>query len=161
MFWPKPLDTDLQAISQRLFSPSFLALPDNESTDPSLNFPSNYERFAAGELQKRADHTGFTKSGFLRQAIAAGWHFKSAEQIGEMGDSVGRERIAVVHGTGDGMIGFQHFQLLRAELGGEEGGATSKVWVGGGHVLVWEEETAVNEFLERRFENCERLGDEV
>jgi hypothetical protein len=34
----------------------------------------------------------------MLQAVAAGWHHKSAEQLKEIGDKVGRERIMVVHG---------------------------------------------------------------
>lgn len=34
----------------------------------------------------------------MLQAIAAGWHHKSAEQLKEIGDKVGRERIMVLHG---------------------------------------------------------------
>lgn len=59
-------------------------------------FETNYERFAAQELTKRMDKDGFQRKGFMMQAIAAGWHHKSAEQLKELGDKVGRERMYVL-----------------------------------------------------------------
>lgn len=44
----------------------------------------------------------------MLQAIAAGWHNKSPEQLKKLGDEVGRERIVVVHGEEDRMIGIIH-----------------------------------------------------
>jgi pimeloyl-ACP methyl ester carboxylesterase len=160
MFIPRDIDVQLQETGHRLFSDTFLAGPDLENKDQSeKNFPSNYERFAAGELQKRGDPVGFTKKGFILQAIAAGWHHKSAGQISEIGDETGRKRITVVHGTEDRMIDFKHFELLKEELGGEDSGCTFRTWNGKGHVLVWEVEEEFNEFMEKRFEECEKLGD--
>lgn len=155
MFVPKDIDDQLQEVGHRLFSETWLAEPDTEYADPSKNFPTNRDRFAAAEVQKRSDTAGFTRKGFTLQAIAAGWHFKSTAQIKEIGDVVGRQRICVVHGTGDRMIDFHHFGLLKEELG--EGG-DYKVWEGRGHVLVWEVEDEFNKFLEGRFEKCERMG---
>ena len=68
-------------------------------------FSTNYERFAAQELHKRLNKEEFQRKGFMLQAIAAGWHHKTKEQLKELGDKVGRERIMVIHGTGDKMIG--------------------------------------------------------
>lgn len=42
------------------------------------------------------DKDGFQRKGFMMQAIAAGWHHKSAEQLKELGDKVGRERMYVL-----------------------------------------------------------------
>ncbi|KAJ9607581.1 hypothetical protein H2200_007659 [Cladophialophora chaetospira] len=155
MFIPREIDVQLEEVGYRLFSEEWLALPDTEYADASKNFPTNRDRFAAGELQKRSDKAGFTKKGFTLQAITAGWHFKSAAQIKEIGDVVGRERICVVHGTGDRMIDFHHFGLLKKELGE---GVEYKVWEGKGHVLVWEVEDEFNACLEQRFEKCEEMG---
>ncbi|KIW82370.1 hypothetical protein Z517_05397 [Fonsecaea pedrosoi CBS 271.37] len=179
MFIPRDIDVQLDEIAHRLFSDEFLALPDTEyPDDPARNFPTNRDRFAAGELQKRMDRHGFTKKGFMLQAIAAGWHHKSAQQIRALGDAVGRSRIAVVHGTSDRMIDFHHFELLRAELSLEEekgktsGGddtdgsepssgpgssCTFKVWEGKGHVLVWEVEDEFNRFLQDHFDTCANI----
>ncbi len=43
----------------------------------------------------------------MLQAVAAGWYHKSKEQLKEIGDRVGRERIMVIHGTGDQMINVE------------------------------------------------------
>ncbi|OAP60992.1 hypothetical protein AYL99_05996 [Fonsecaea erecta] len=160
MFIPRDIDVQLDEIAHRLFSDNFLALPDTEH--PERNFPTNRDRFAAGELQKRMDKVGFTKKGFMLQAIAAGWHHKSASQIKTLGDVVGRPRIAVVHGTIDRMIDFKHFEMLRDELSteqdGPDGSCAFRVWEGKGHVLVWEVEDEFNQFLEDRFDTCASMA---
>lgn len=156
MFIPRDIDVQLDEIAHRLFSDDFLARPDIEQApDSGLNYPTNRDRFAAGELDKRLDKEGFTRKGFILQAIAAGWHHKSASQIARLGDEVGRERIAVLHGTGDRMITFHHAEMLKDQLGQ---GIEYKVWKGKGHVLMWEEEDEFNGFLEEFFARCDGLG---
>ncbi|KAI0014696.1 alpha/beta-hydrolase [Xylariomycetidae sp. FL0641] len=66
-------------------------------------FPSNYARCAAVELQKRA-RGDFGLQGFAMQCLAAMAHCKSAAQLAQMGDGIGRERILVLHGTADQMM---------------------------------------------------------
>ncbi|KAL2430373.1 hypothetical protein ABEF95_005904 [Exophiala dermatitidis] len=155
MFIPRDIDVQLEEVSHRLFSNQFLEGPDTEQTPESgLQYPSMRDRFCANELSKRMDKEGFTKKGFVLQAIAAGWHHKSPEQIKALADRVGRDRIALVHGTEDRMITFHHANLLRDELGP---GVTVRIWEGKGHVLLWEEEHTFNKFLEDFFERCERL----
>ena len=155
MFVPRAIDVQLQEIGHQLFSEEWLSQPDTENEDPKNNFPTNFDRFAAGELQKRSDKAGFTRKGFTLQAIAAGWHFKSVAQIKEIADKVGRGRIAVVHGTKDKMIDFHHFGLFQEGLGE---GVAYRVWEGKGHVLVWEVEAEFNHFLQGRFEECDKAG---
>lgn len=151
MFVPRDIDVQLDEISHRLFATDFLDAPDTEADEEYTggpeggNFPTNRDRYCAGEVDKRLDKEGFTRKGFMLQAIAAGWHHKSPQQIAEMGDRVGRGRIAVVHATGDRMITFQHGEMLREELGEE---VAWKVWEGGGHVLMWEREREYNAFVE-------------
>ncbi|KAI1383955.1 alpha/beta-hydrolase [Hypoxylon trugodes] len=124
MLLPKSLDRSVQYAARAIFPLDYLTSPDN-ATIPSpsvprckippggyLKFNSNYERFAAQEITKQHDKGGFTKSGFLLQLIAAGWHHKSPEQLKELGDKVGRERILVLHGTSDGMISTPHGRKL-------------------------------------------------
>lgn len=144
MFIPRDIDFQLMDISKRLFSHDFLALPDTEYDDPQLNFPTNWDRFAANEIVKRSDKEGFTRKGFMLQAIAAGWHFKTKEQLLLLKEKVGAERIAVLHGTIDRMITFRHFEILKEELGD---GPEYRVWQGRGHVLMWEEEDEFNAFV--------------
>ncbi|KAI7296923.1 hypothetical protein KC352_g72 [Hortaea werneckii] len=58
--------------------------------------------------------------------------------LSQLGDLVGRERIMVLHGTGDHMIDFVHAQMLLKELGGEEVGVTKSFHEGIGHVAPFE-----------------------
>jgi pimeloyl-ACP methyl ester carboxylesterase len=148
MFVPKSLDRAVTDSARMLFSPSWLAKPDDTilptSSTPNAvlppsghyqRFSTNYERFAAQELTKRLDTEGFPKKGFMLQAIAAGWHFKSPEQLRELGDRVGRERICVMHGTADNMISVPHGRKLIAMLEPGRG----EIREGVGHVFMLEE----------------------
>ena len=154
MFVPKDVDVQLEEIAHRLFSKEFLETPDTENEDPKLNFPTNRDRFAASELAKRQDKEGFTRKGFILQAIAAGWHHKSPEQLRQIVNEVGGARVCVLHGTGDRMITFRHFELFKEDIG-EESGVEFRVWKGRGHVLTWEEESSFNKAVE---EVIERTG---
>lgn len=154
MFIPKDIDVQLEEIAHRLFSREFLERPDTENEDPKLNFPTNRDRFAASELAKRQDKEGFTKKGFLLQAIAAGWHHKSKEQLQQIVREVGGQRICVMHGSGDRMITFRHFELFKEDMG-EDSGVEFLPWDGKGHVLMWEEEESFNKVME---EVIERTG---
>jgi pimeloyl-ACP methyl ester carboxylesterase len=145
MFVPRDIDVQLDETARRLMSSEFLALPDTDHPDPKLNYPTKRDRFAAGELQKRMDKDGFTRKGFILQAIAAGWHSKSPAQIKDIGDKVDRERICIMHCTGDRMITFHHYKLLEKELGE---GVEGKVWEGKGHALLWEVEDEFNKAVE-------------
>lgn len=138
------MDAQLTSIKPRLFSPAWLSAPD-----PDGIFPTNGDQFAAFELHKRLlpGATGFSRAGFVLQAIAAGWHAKSDEQLASIGAQVGRGRILVLHGTGDGMIpASPHLQNLvrglaagRAKAEGErDEEVRSVVWEGKGHVLLIE-----------------------
>ena len=159
MFIPRDIDVQLDEVSHRLFSAEFLEQPDTEADEPYTggpqggNFPTNRDRYVAGELEKRRDTEGYTRKGFMLQAIAAGWHYKSPGQIQELGERVGRERIAVCHGTGDRMITSGHAELLREELGE---GITWRTWEGRGHVLMWEEEEEFNQWVEGMVEKGEK-----
>jgi hypothetical protein len=127
-------------------------------------------------LNKRLDTVAFTKQGFMvrpltpssyasppnptnplpsqLQAIAAGWHHKSPEQLKEIGDKVGRERIMVVHGTRDNMITVPHGRKLIEWL--KPGVGVIKE--GTGHVFMIEEELWHNEMVEGQIEKVLKLG---
>ncbi len=152
---PSHIDTQLHQVAHQLLSNDFLALPDTEQEDPALNFPTNFERFAATELHKRSDKNGFTRTGFLLQVAAAGWHFKDAKAMMKLGDEVSRDRIAVLHGTKDRVIPIVHGELLRDELGE---GIKYRTWVGRGHTLMWEEEAAFNRLIQDFAEQCASVG---
>lgn len=156
MFIPANIDVQLRQIGDRLFSQAWLAKPDTEHEDPKMNFPTNRDRFAAAEMAKRQDKDGFTTKGFLLQAIAAGWHHKSKEQLKELVTRVGGNRICVMHGTDDRMITFRHFELFKEDMG-ETDGIEYQVWEGAGHVLAWEEERDSNAAIEKVFERTRSL----
>ncbi len=121
MLIPKSIDRSVSDTARQLFAADWLTAPDDTHL-PSAGthgvkgeygtFPTNYHRFVAQEMHKRLDPGKFGLKGFLLQLIAAGWHHKSAEQLAQMADAVGRERILVMHGTADGMISFPHGQKL-------------------------------------------------
>ena len=89
-------------------------------------------------MAKRRNVVGYTRRGFILQAIAANWHHKSAEQLQRLGDEVGRNRILVIHGSVDRMITPPHGELLVKELGGEAKGVTQHIVEGRGHGLPME-----------------------
>lgn len=130
---PKSLDVQVNDAKARLFSQRWLAEPDTEG-----GFPTNGDRFAAQEITKRQDVYGFTRRGFMLQAIAAGWHCKTAQQLEALGDAVGRERIQVLHGSADKMITAMHGEVLAEELGGEARGVKKVIMEGHCHVLQLE-----------------------
>ncbi|TGJ81721.1 hypothetical protein E0Z10_g7056 [Xylaria hypoxylon] len=126
MLLPKSLDRTVTYTASNIFPAEWLAKPDDailpDETVPRCRTPvggwpyrrfeSNYARFAAQEVTKQRDREGFTKPGFLLQVIAAGWHHKSAAQLREIGDKVGRQRILVIHGTEDRIISVPHGRKL-------------------------------------------------
>ncbi|GAB7357996.1 hypothetical protein MBLNU230_g0163t1 [Neophaeotheca triangularis] len=130
---PKPLDGQIAKVKADCYSAEWLERPD-ETESTVQPFPTNGDRFAAGEISKRQSPGVFTRQGFLCQLAAAGFHHKSAAQLEKLGDEVGRERILVFHGTRDRMIDFVHAEMLLSELGGEERGVVKSFHEGLGHV---------------------------
>lgn len=167
MFIPKTLDRSVSDAAHMLFSDAWLAGADDTalptSNTPNVvlppsgsyaRFATNYERFAAQELTKRLNLEEFQKKGFMMQAIAAGWHHKSAAQLKEIGDKVGRERILVMHGTKDNMISVPHgrnlIELLKP--------GTGVIREGTGHVFMLEETEWHNGMIEEMVAKAEKLG---
>ncbi|SZF06223.1 unnamed protein product [Blumeria hordei] len=164
MLIPKSLDRSVREASQSLFPDTWLAAPDNTAvptaTSPMVVFPpsgkygsfsTNYERFSAAEITKRSDIESFGRTGFILQLIAAGWHHKSPEQLKEIGDKVGRERIMVMHGTADKMISVHHGRKLIEFL--QPG--TGIIKEGTGHVFMVEECEYHNKMIEEMFQKGE------
>ena len=120
-------------------------------------FPTNGDSFAARELTKRRDTEGFTRKGFLCQIIAAAWHVKSKEQLKQIADQVGRDRILVVHGTIDNLITPPHAEMLVEGLGGEGSGVTKILFDGRGHYLPLEECEPLGKVLEAMIDKTETL----
>lgn len=158
MFVPRQIDVQLDGISDRLFSDEFLKLPDTEGDElygpGGPNFPTNRDRYCAGEMDKRLDTEGFPKKAFILQAIAAGWHHKTPAQIQEMRDRVGKGRVAVAHGKLDKMITYNHGELLKDEIGE---GVEWKSYDNRGHVLMWEEEADFNQWVSDFVQKCKSM----
>lgn len=154
---PKSIDQQLAEVKRNCYSLKWLAEPD-EAEYVKEPFPTNGDRFAAMEVKKRNTPEWFTRVGFLLQLIAAGWHHKSPQQLKELGDKIGRERIMVVHGTIDGMISFPHGEKLLELLGGEEGGVTKKFIEGQSHVTPIELRKDFNGWVEAMIEKTEGMN---
>jgi hypothetical protein len=154
---PKAIDLQIAHVKADCYSAEWLARPDE--TEPTVqSFPTNGDRFAAAELNKRSSPGAFTRQGFLCQLAAAGFHHKSAAQLKQLGDAVGRERILVFHGTADHMIDFVHAEMLLRELGGEEQGVTKSFHEGLGHVGPVEIRKEFNALILDRIEKTESMN---
>lgn len=167
MLLPKSLDRTIEYAASQIFAESFLGLPDSTETPtvstpkvkmpPNgeyLKFETNFHRFAAQEITKQMDKQAFTKKGFLLQLIAAGWHYKSPEQLKDMADRIGRERILVLHGTEDDMISLPHGKKLIEYI---QPGAPHII-EGMGHAPVMERTEWLAKTLEERFALGEKLN---
>ncbi|CAL3970023.1 unnamed protein product [Diplocarpon coronariae] len=166
MFIPKTLDRSVSDSAHMLFSDAWLdkvddaVLPTSKTPNVELppsgayaRFATNYERFAAQELNKRLNAPEFQKKGFMLQAIAAGWHYKSASQLSEIGDKVGRNRILVIHGTKDNMITVPLGRKLIDQL--KPG--MSEIKEGIGHVFMLEETEWLHAKIEELVRKVEAL----
>jgi pimeloyl-ACP methyl ester carboxylesterase len=175
MFIPKSIDRAVQDAAFNLFPDTFLDAPEQirlpTKESPNVEPPpvaggwatgygawsTNFERFAATELTKRADKEAFTRKGFILQAIAAGWHNVSTERLKTLGDTVGRERIMVIHGTEDRMLTFPHGETLARELELREKGGEVHFLEGSGHVLMIEKNEWHDGVLAGLWERTENL----
>ncbi|TEA14067.1 putative aminoacrylate hydrolase RutD [Colletotrichum sidae] len=168
MFVPKTVDRSIQDTSLKLFPAEWLMAPDDAAELPDdntykcapadggkgyLRFENNYQRFQAQELIKRNTPGLFSIRGFLSQLVGAGWHHKSPAQLKQLGDAVGRERIAVIHGTGDVMIDVHHGRLLAEHL---KPGVV-EVIEGMGHAPIMDRVVWMNKWLEERIATVEKL----
>ncbi|KAK3113489.1 hypothetical protein LTR53_009167 [Teratosphaeriaceae sp. CCFEE 6253] len=156
LMWPKALDVQITKVKADCYSATWLKSPD-ETEAIVQPFPTNGDRFAAGELTKRTTPGAFTRQGFLCQLLAAGFHSKSAAQLAHLADGVGRERILVLHGTEDHMLDFVHGEMLLAELGGEKRGVTKSFHEGMGHVAPFERRKEFKRIVVERIDKTERM----
>ncbi|KAF2139749.1 uncharacterized protein K452DRAFT_275235 [Aplosporella prunicola CBS 121167] len=160
LFIPRSIDSQLAHVKHNLYSAAWLDKPDE--LEPTVQaFPTNGDRFAAAEVSKRQHPELFNKTGFMAQAVAAGWHFKSPLQLKELADKVGRHRIMVVHGSEDRMITFPHAKVLveGLEMMGVPDGEVEKHFMDGqGHVIPIEMRKDFNGWLEALFAKGEILN---
>lgn len=92
LFMPKSLAKQIESVKHNLYTDEWLMQPD--VLEPNVqSFPTNGDRFGANELWKRKHPEYFNKAGFLAQAIAAGWHNKSASDLKAMSEKIGKRRI--------------------------------------------------------------------
>ena len=136
-----------------MFAAAWLARPDDEG-----GAWTNGDRFIAQELHKRLDPYGFTRTGFLCQAVASYFHSKNAQQLGELTEKVGRNRIQVAHGALDKMITVPHASVLIRELGGAERGLTTHIFDDAGHVVVMEKRKEIRELIEALVDKTNRVA---
>jgi hypothetical protein len=129
LFLPKAIDLQIENVKKNLYTQSWLDSPD--TLEPvKQSFPTNGDRFAANEIWKRSHPEYFQKAGFILQAIAAGWHHKSPQQLQQVARTVGKKRIMVLHGTQDQMITFPHAVVLWRGLENGEGKTGKENWLG-------------------------------
>ena len=157
MFIPRSIDIQLKQARDRMFTKAYLEGPDiaEYTVKP---FPCGADRFDAGEVWKRSQPELFSRTGFLFQAVAAGWHHKSTEQLKEIAEKVGRHRICVIHGTEDKMITVPHAEVLSEELSrgaGAGNGVRKVIFDGQGHVIPIEKRARYNQLLEEVFNRGE------
>ncbi|KAM3415954.1 hypothetical protein BST61_g9444 [Cercospora zeina] len=156
---PKSLDNQVAKVKGDCYTTEWLAKPD-ETEFVVQAFPTNGDRFAAGELAKRLDAGAFTTAGFICQLYAAGFHHKSAAQLQKIGDEVDRRRILVLHGKQDKMLGFVHAEMLIEGLGGEGTGITMSIHENLGHVAPLEMRKEFNRIIAERIEKTEAMNRE-
>ncbi|KAH6858629.1 Alpha/Beta hydrolase protein [Alternaria alternata] len=129
LFIPKSLDAQIEGVKKNLYTQQWLDAPD--TLEPVVQaFPTNGDRFAANEIWKRSHPEYFGKAGFMLQAIAAGWHHKSPEQLQQIAKTVGKNRIMVIHGTKDRMLTFPLGVVLWRGLERGEGPTGKENWLG-------------------------------
>lgn len=167
---PKSQELSISETARQLFVDEWLSAPDEEDlpspkTTPKCGpavgspdgeyqlFSNNFQRFQAQELTKRRTPGFFHTGGFVCQILAAGWHHKSAEQLRDMADKVGRERILVLHGTRDLMITVSNGESLIKMI--EPG--VGLIVKGLGHAPVMERAKWFNNLLEERLVACAKL----
>ncbi|KFH44837.1 putative aminoacrylate hydrolase-like protein [Hapsidospora chrysogenum ATCC 11550] len=168
---PKSAEQGIVDTARKLFPVEWLEAPDaDDPPSPETTsgcgpapgdgkyrmFDSNFQRFQAQELTKKRQPGHFTRQGFLCQLVAAWWHRKTPEQLAAMADAVGRERMLVMHGTGDVMIKFSNGERLMDAI--KPG--TAMVIEGMGHVPVMERYKWCNEVLHERFQAWAQIQDE-
>jgi pimeloyl-ACP methyl ester carboxylesterase len=161
---PKSLEKDIQDTAKGCLPQEWLEQSDQAKVpDGSIpkcripeggykRFETNYERWAAQEMVK-SEKKHFTRQGFWMQALAAGKHNKRPEQLKEMADRIGRERIMVIHGDADKMMALELGKRLIQNLQP----AKSVIVEGMGHVPMYERIEWFHALLEEHFRNGERL----
>lgn len=127
-----------------------------EAVGAYRRFGSNFQRYQAEEMKKYYPPNVFSRQGLLCQLAAVVGHRKSASQLRDMADAVGRERILIVHGTQDRMIGANNGEkLIRMIKPG-----VGLIIDGMGHAPIMERAAWFNELMETRLAAWSQLDAE-
>ncbi|KAF2503396.1 alpha/beta hydrolase-like protein [Lophium mytilinum] len=165
LFIPRAIDVQLNNVKRNMYTAAWLEKPDDTEyvVEP---FPTNGDRFAAFEIAKRSNAAAFSRTGFLAQAIAAGWHYKSPAQLKSISEKLGKKRIMIVHGGSDRMIPFPHAKVLQLGLEGWDSLEAAKETeaeiethfpVDQSHVIPIEMRATFMEWVEGLVEKTEKL----
>ncbi|KAF9741881.1 hypothetical protein PMIN06_008006 [Paraphaeosphaeria minitans] len=147
LFIPKAIDVQIDNVKSNLYTEEWLDAPDTLE-HVVKSFPTNGDRFAANELWKRTHPDYFQKGGFILQAAAAWLHYKSPEDLHKMANTIGKNRIMVVHGTKDRMLTFPHGVVVWRGLEKGEGRTGKENWLGiEDEKDVWEEGEVEKHFI--------------
>src|SRR5690606_16400454 len=124
---PKSAEQGIIDTARKLFPVEWLEAPDaDDPPSPEATpgcgpatgdgkyrmFDSNFQPFQGRVLSKKRLPGPFARRVCLCQLLAAWWHRKTREQLAAMADAVGRERMLVMHGTGDVMIKVSNGERL-------------------------------------------------
>jgi len=121
-----------------------------EQPDELGLFPTNGDRWAAEIFLDK--HSSLPLSAPLLQAPAVVWHQMTRERLEEVGRTVGRKRILVVHGAVDNVLPLKGARELVQGLGRDAEDGTEVKWLpmeSVGHMA----------FLEKRREFAEAVND--
>jgi pimeloyl-ACP methyl ester carboxylesterase len=167
LFVPRNQDNSVRHTAQAIFPQSWLEAEDKTvlptKTTPRVKFyegqteygrfGNNYERHAAQEVIRKTQEN-FSIKGLLLQGVAAGWHRKSPEQLKYLRESIGSERMLVMHGTDDNLFSTPHGRHLIAELKP----AVGLIVEGMGHAPPIERTEWYNNVAQKHFESGEKLS---
>ncbi|KAI5792465.1 Alpha/Beta hydrolase protein [Peziza echinospora] len=149
---PRSFPSRVHAIQTSLFSPHWLASPD----DLNNEFPTNADRHMAEELWRSYNLPKPRFHGFLLQAIAAAWHSVDKDRLAELAGTGTPKPILVLTGTEDRMIQEKHsVEICEGVNVGGEGRARLVRFEGAAHVLGWERRREYNVLVEQLFRESE------
>lgn len=137
---PKSLDAKLNQYKSWVGS-SWLPLPDQYE-----DFPTNEDHFAAQEIT-RLKHS-FHRLGFLCQLIGVLRHNTSEDQLNRIVETIGGERILIVHGALDRVITVPHAETLYNGFRGEDRGVTKEIFEDAGHYIPTEKKDEFPRLIE-------------
>ena len=148
---PRSIDGQLAHFREQMFCKAFLESPDEYG-----RFPTGGDRVSAQELKKRMG-PGLTSTGFLCQLLAVVGHNKSPEQLKQIADSVGRDRIQIIHGTEDKLITVPHADVLAKGLRSDEQAVKKIILRGKCHALPVEQVDEVNDAIAALIEKTQGM----